>query len=186
MSCDAHKLAVTRRFLDWADVDLIRELTAMLPPDRNVVVVDLGAGSGTTAGAVWAERAERIRITTYDIDPTNLHWSGVFMANIGAAEAWQGHLKDSTEAAAEWGDESIDLLMLDTSHTYEQTVAELDAWLPKVRRDGWVWCHDYRGDYPGVTNAIDELCHTGHLETWKVEGLGWSGNRPRMTAPAAA
>ena len=177
MSCAAHDLAVSRRFLDWADVDLIREIVGKLADRPEINVVDLGVGSGTTAGAVFAERPAGLRVTSFDKDETNLHWSGVFITNIGHWQQWSGLLMDSVDGSQAFQDETVDLLMLDTSHEYEPTVRELAAWLPKVKPDGWIWCHDFRGGYPGVTRAIDEAIERAEIATYKVEGLGWSGKR---------
>jgi hypothetical protein len=173
MSCEAHQLAVSRRFLDWADVDTIRELVASLPKERTVIVVDLGAGSGTTSGSVFAERREKIEVTTYDLvaDPA-LHSTAQFLKNIGIGDQWACHEMDSVEAAGKWQNGYADLLMIDTSHEYEHTVAELAAWRPKLRRNGRVWLHDYRGGYPGVTQAVDEAVARGEFKLLKVAGLG--------------
>lgn len=177
MSCPAHALAVTRRFLDYEDVDLIREMVAMLPVDRDVQVVDLGAGSGTTALAVLAERRERIAVVTVDHSGEALRWAGLAVKNAYGLEQWHGVEADSVDEAGAFADESVDLLLLDTSHEYEPTVTELNAWLPKVRPGSPVWLHDYRGEYPGVPRAVEEFVAAGRLRLHAVRGLGWGGFR---------
>ena len=69
------------------------------------------------------------------------------------------------------------MLLIDTSHEYEQTVAELEAWLPLVRLGAPVWLHDYRGPYPGVKRAVDEAVEAGLLRPHSTRGLGWGGWR---------
>lgn len=50
---------------------------------------------------------------------------------------------DSVKAAASFKPESVDVIMLDTSHTYEQTHREIEAWLPKLKPGGSFLFHDY-------------------------------------------
>lgn len=66
-----------------------------------------------------------------------------------------------------------DILFVDTTHTYAQTVGELDAYWRLVRPGGLIVCHDTElvaaGTRP-VTDAIDEFC--------REHGLAWA-NEPR-------
>lgn len=52
---------------------------------------------------------------------------------------------------------SLDLVFLDTSHRYEETRAEILAWLPKVRPGGVFAGHDFCPAYPGLVQAVTEL-----------------------------
>lgn len=177
MACAAHELARNRGFLLWEDVDLIGELVEALAERPILRVVDLGAGSGTTAGAVFAARPEAAcECYTYDISPEAVEWARLFVENIGYSHRWSGVVRDSVEAAGMWADGSVDLLMLDTSHQYEPTVRELEVWRPKISAGGWLWCHDYTGpDFAGVSQAIDEAVARGELVLYKTLGYGWSG-----------
>jgi predicted O-methyltransferase YrrM len=142
-------------------------------------VVDLGAGSGTTAGAVFAERPFA-RVWTFDIDEAALNWAGAFVAALDppVATRWHPMLMDSAAAVWPYRAGQLDMLMIDSSHEYAHTVAELAAWLPMLRPGGLVWCHDYRGTYPGVTQAVDEAVARGEVELIAVRGLGWGGRKP--------
>jgi cephalosporin hydroxylase len=44
--------------------------------------------------------------------------------------------------------EPIDVLFIDTSHTYDQTLAELDVYGPKVRAGGVILLHDIELEHP--------------------------------------
>lgn len=75
----------------------------------------------------------------------------------------------SVEAAALVSDGSLDLVFLDADHSYEGVKADLAAWVPKVRRGGWIGGHDYQNhepgyDFSGVKRAVDEWS-TGPVET---------------------
>lgn len=54
----------------------------------------------------------------------------------------------------------VDVLFIDTVHTYEKTIMELVAWMPIMRKGGRVFLHDTDdgSTYPGVRQAIHEFC----------------------------
>src|SRR3972149_2931916 len=102
MTCPAHDLAVARRFLDWEDVDFIRGLTAKLPIDRKVEVVDLGSGAGTTALAILAERDWQLRITSIDHNAAAQNWAKKAVENVGKLDCIQFLLANTVEAAQDF------------------------------------------------------------------------------------
>lgn len=173
MSCAAHSLALTRLFLKTEDVDLIRRLVSELP--EVPVVIDIGAGSGTTALAVFAER-ELAHVTTIDHDQANIDWAALAVENAGFRATWASVTKDSVEAAAIFKNNGAHMIMLDTSHTHHDTRAEIAAWLPKLRSKGIFWFHDYIGS--GVNLAVNEAVQLGLLKEISQEGLGWAGWKP--------
>lgn len=173
MSCAAHSLAVSRRFLDWEDVDLIQELAKGLPAGARVA--DLGAGSGTTALSVFAVCPD-IKVYTVDHSGEAIYWSGKAVENIGRYADWFPIHGDSISVIDKAKIYSpFDMLMIDTSHEYQETVDELSHWLPLVKPNGPVWLHDYRGEYPGVPKAVDEAVERGELKPYAIKGLGWGG-----------
>lgn len=69
--------------------------------------------------------------------------------------------KPSVEAANDFEDASLDFVFIDADHTYKGVKADINAWLPKVKKGGWICGHDYENpDFPawGVTQAVGELC----------------------------
>jgi len=62
---------------------------------------------------------------------------------------------DSVFAASCVGDIRVDILFIDTTHTYEQTMAEFNAWLPLMQPGGIVMLDDlFR---PGMDRAWEEV-----------------------------
>jgi len=73
-------------------------------------------------------------------------------------------LKMSSLRAAEmFLDRYFDLVFIDSDHRYEPTLADIKAWLPKVKRGGILSGHDYAEKvtkathHKGVTQAVDEV-----------------------------
>lgn len=69
------------------------------------------------------------------------------------------HRLPSTEAARYVQDWSLDWVYIDGDHTYGGVVADLAAWVPKVRPGGLVMGDDYQSDGwwgDGVTRAVEE------------------------------
>lgn len=64
-----------------------------------------------------------------------------------------------------------DLVFLDAAHDYASVAADIEAWLPKVRKGGILCGHDYwppgscpegtPGYFPGVARAVDRLGKDG-------------------------
>lgn len=73
---------------------------------------------------------------------------------------------DSVELAKRWSGEMIDFIYLDSSHTYEQTVREINEWLPNLKVGGWFVFHDVVSCANGVLRPITEflLGHSSDFE----------------------
>jgi len=62
----------------------------------------------------------------------------------------------TTEAAPFVVDGNVDLVFIDAGHDYDSVIADIEAWLPKVRSGGIVSGHDYQQKFPGVQRAVAE------------------------------
>ena len=89
---------------------------------------------------------------------------------------------DSVAAADRYVDNSLDMVYLDGGHSYEQVLADLNAWYPKVKIGGVISGHDFVFDHPvsraGVVRAVLEFFEDKPLEilpharTWKSVKYG--------------
>ena len=140
MSCPAHALAASRRMLALEDVDLIREVVAGLSPGDTVA--DVGAGAGTTAISVFAERDD-LHVISVDDDVNRMNYAQQAVENVGAFEHWERRDGDAVEIAASFPDGHASFIILDAAHTEEDVKAELEAWLPKLAPGGFLLVHDY-------------------------------------------
>lgn len=63
----------------------------------------------------------------------------------------------SLEAAKTYKDNSLDFVMLDASHEYEDIKNDIFAWYPKVKPGGVLSGDDFHSDWPGVIKAVQEI-----------------------------
>lgn len=200
MTCLAHQLASTRQMLYADDVDLIRKMVSELPKNRDVLVADFGSGSGTATLAVFAERSKKIHVVSVDLNPNSLTYCQQVVEEINCSEMhtiFVGNTADPDKIIEakegvnlpipEWSrldKDSIDLLMIDTSHFEEETRRELEIWLPKVADGGYVWMHDYEHsppnrieECPAVKVITDKAVEDGILEKYGQSTASWGGRK---------
>lgn len=105
------------------------------------IIFDLGVRKGHTSIT--------LSIIAYE---TNGHVWGVDILDCPRAsneidrlkltEKWTFVKSDSVKFMKEWNKEKADLIMIDTSHTYEQTLKELEASKEVLKEDGIILLHD--------------------------------------------
>jgi predicted O-methyltransferase YrrM len=143
-------------------VDLVRE--------RNAThVIELGTRTGvSTIAWLHALGSTGGRLTSVDIDAR---------PDIGDWLHWTFHQADDLDPALLRLLEPADIVFLDTSHLYDQTVAELHVYRHLVKPGGLIVCHDTELERPEgaplrprfpVKTAITEFCAD--------EGFEWSNN----------
>ncbi len=103
-------------------------------------------------------------------------FAGTLHRNIiacGYADVISVIVADSVTASTFFADRSIDWVHLDARHDREHVVADITAWLPKVKADGWLSGDDYdETKWPSVVSAVHELL---------PEAQPWSTNQWRWT-----
>jgi predicted O-methyltransferase YrrM len=81
-----------------------------------------------------------------------------FLENLKPVEAYYTPVRmTSLEAAALYADESLDFVLLDASHAYEDVKADIQAWLPKIKSGGILAGDDYQHEWQGVMDAVTEM-----------------------------
>jgi predicted O-methyltransferase YrrM len=63
--------------------------------------------------------------------------------------------KLSVDAAEGVPDASLDFVFIDADHSEAACRADIIAWLPKIRADGWITGHDI--SWPSVARAVDDM-----------------------------
>jgi len=121
--------------------------------------IALLSGAVLASGHVWSVDVADVRGLDGGMGPWRDHPAWTFTA---------GDATSPVVAAAQPA--QIDVLFIDAGHGYDETLAELEAYMPRLAPGGVALCHDTRlhmageGPYP-VARALDTYC-AGH-------GLGW-------------
>lgn len=78
----------------------------------------------------------------------------------------------SLEAAAKVPDNSLDWVYIDSNHLREHVLADLNAWIPKVKSSGVISGHDYfenpRKPFIQVKAAINDYTRAHGIDPWFV------------------
>ncbi len=157
MSCPAHGLAASRGMLVKGDVDLIRDTIAHMSDSKELLVVDLGSGSGTTALSVFAERANGVKIIGIESKEKELYWASVAVENIGRTKDWTPIIGDVLDKEVQ-PPKKVDFLMIDIIGNI-RTI--LETWLPRMAPGGAVWIHSPND--PSVQEVISRLVSEGRF-----------------------
>ena len=155
----------------WSDIQghmpFLRETIAAYDKP---VGIELGVRSGQSTSAFLAGIAGNGgQLWSVDIDEPQVppHWRDLPEWHLLVAD-------DLSPQAQAWLPAQCDVLFIDTSHTVEQTMAELRLYVPRVKPGGVVLLHDTEWKEPGtmldapggwVTQALDAYC--------KETGLSW-------------
>jgi hypothetical protein len=75
----------------------------------------------------------------------------------------------SVEAANAFPRASVDCLLIDGCHAYESVLADIRAWVPRMKPDGWMGGDDHEPNYPGVEKAVREVFG----DRYEVQGTTW-------------
>ena len=81
-------------------------------------------------------------------------------------------ISNSVTASRLFGDASVDWVHLDARHDYASVKADIQAWLPKVKRGGWLSGDDFDEiKWPEVVKAVGDLLPGA--KAWSVQQWRW-------------
>lgn len=67
-------------------------------------------------------------------------------------------IKEKSHIASEkFENESLDFVYIDACHLYENVKLDINSWLPKIKKNGYIGGHDYKNRAPGVKKAVNEI-----------------------------
>lgn len=80
------------------------------------------------------------------------------IVNCGFADSISLIIADSITASTFFADQSVHWVHLDARHDYESVKADIQAWLPKIKKGGWLSGDDYdEVKWPEVIKAVSDL-----------------------------
>lgn len=143
-----------------ADVDTLRFLADMLPP--NPTCVNIGACFGTSTLAILESRPDAF-VFSIDIMPCPLERQHHDRAGIQPGRCVRV-LGPSQDAGHHWPPHSVDFVFVDGAHDYDGVRDDILYWVPAVKPGGIIAFHDYgTPSLPHVARAIDEAFSTPPL-----------------------
>jgi predicted O-methyltransferase YrrM len=163
----------------------IMDLALRLPPYSVVVETGTGAGRVTVvlAGAIAGKGSILYTVDDYSL-PEKYNEFGSWDRD--SAKKWaakfkcNGHiryLEGKSEVEGNNFKSEIDMLYLDGAHNYLGVCAEMDAWLPHVKKGGIISGHDFDpncNDGRNVIKAIfDKLLVNPDLQFQTVGRVWW-------------
>ena len=89
--------------------------------------------------------------------------------------------EDTNAAASRFPDEYFDLIYIDGDHTYEGCKRDIEAWYPKLKKNGFFTGDDYwnrtapnTGVQFGVKKAVNEFAKKNNLTVYPLPRHGWA------------
>lgn len=160
-----------------------REAVDFLPADTPSNIVEVGCWKGRSTAFLGVEVLNSGKpVTIHAIDtfagsaehlkegivPDNLF--DIFCANLKPVTEIMGkrfkiYHMPSTRAAKRFKDHSVDFVFLDGSHAVGDVVADISAWLPKVKPGGVLAGDDWR--WPSVRIAVEHQLGRNRVQVAK-------------------
>jgi predicted O-methyltransferase YrrM len=133
-----------------------RDLRTLLSLARGAGrVVELGTATGWTAISLALADPAR-QVISYDVVQRSEPL--LYMTLVSGPVRERIELMIGAGSDGPGDQRLVDLLYIDSSHEREQTIAEVLAWRPVLRRGATIVFDDYtHPDYPGIREAIAEL-----------------------------
>jgi predicted O-methyltransferase YrrM len=110
---------------------------------QNITIIDTWKGSPN-------------ELTTTHKLATQVDIYDLFIENMGERK-YKAIRATSKAASKKFKNESLDVVFIDLTHTYESVKEDIQLWLPKVKKGGYIAGDDYHDNWKGVIQAVDEL-----------------------------
>jgi hypothetical protein len=82
----------------------------------------------------------------------------------------------SMDAVKDFDDKSLDFVYIDANHGFRHVIDDIDSWLPKVKRGGIIYGHDFhksikRWSLQQVYYAVGSYAYANRLNPWFSLGV---------------
>jgi hypothetical protein len=144
--------------------------------------VEVGAWKGRSAAFMAVEINNSGKNIRFDcIDPWEENQDGQYVGNI--YEKFMENTKrvshlirpfrtTSVNAASTYEDDSVDFVFIDGHHGYDSVVADINAWIPKIKSGGMLSGHDYAW-CTDIRKAVHEVLGDGTESYTDSYGIGY-------------
>jgi predicted O-methyltransferase YrrM len=141
--------------------DMIQEIGI-----EGFTIVEIGSFSGVSS-ELFAHFCKRIYcVDIWTLDPTyqEINPDHLMRAEAQFDDVWLSHLNViepiqafSLEAVKDFDDGELDMVYIDGRHDYPSVIADIKAWMPKIKKGGWLTGHDIDLDGERVLKAVTEV-----------------------------
>ena len=154
----SHVISKSWGYLRIGEIKALKKVVSTLP--KNPLIINLGAGFGTSSLGMAEERQDST-IHTWDLRASSplggLENERNAFARADLPHPIQ-HLQDTSEGGREWDGKKVHLVFVDAGHKRPEITADIEAWLPHIRKRGIIAFHDYGSRHHGdVKKVIDEM-----------------------------
>ena len=145
--CKAHGMLI------WPEAQILKKCASMLP--ENPVIINIGAGAGTSAIAMLEERPDAF-IFSVDKEAAPLERLNLIKCSIDSkrcvrllGKSWDiGSLFPFT----------VHMVFVDGDHGDKAVEKDISTWISKVLPGGIMVFHDYKHrNVPGLTKVVDSF-----------------------------
>lgn len=150
----------------WFDHELAYDFIIKNTPLFGTIV-ELGAWLGKSSAYLCDNSTQKIFIVdTWQGSPDELTTNHKLATETDIFEIFKLNMKgrsytpirmESSEAAKQFEDNSIDAVFIDMTHSYDAVKQDILTWLPKVKTNGIIAGDDYHQNWKGVIKAVDEF-----------------------------
>lgn len=149
-------------------IDIYRDAVARAT--HHAHFVEIGAAWGRSAAFMAVEIINSQKNIRFDVidswQGSGQHDNDEHVRHLSLAERFLHYTRpvahiikpiksDSLSASALYADNTLDFVFIDASHEYTDVVADIKAWLPKVKPQGILAGDDY--NWAGVNQAVGEV-----------------------------
>jgi len=120
-------------------------------------VLETGLHRGNST-RIFLESAKIGGFKVYTCDVKDYPETRKRLRELGLTKNWIFIMMDSIQLGKEWINEPIDLLYLDSHHTYEHVYAELTTWSKNLSDNALILIHD---TFPSRNRIKNEMYRTG-------------------------
>lgn len=147
--------------------DLCQYVRSQLRGSLVMAEIGVWTGAGTLIFSKYFD-------TIYAVDPWNdkKEVEAIFDSRFKDSKQVIKKVGYSKDVAREINDKIFDLVYIDALHDYISIKYDIIAWLPKIKKGGFLCGHDHWKRFPGVIKAVRELHKPVRLfkdSSWLIE-----------------
>jgi len=139
-------------------------VTEIITPEFMIVEIGSFAGVSADLFARYCNRLFCVDVWTMDPSYQEIDPEALRKAELMFDQVWGEHKQVirpiqgfSTKIANNFKDKSLDMVYIDGRHDYDSVLADIKAWMPKIKKGGWLTGHDIDLDGERVLKAVTEV-----------------------------